>query len=94
MENNNKRIYITESLCYTPETNTILCINCTLIKKKKKKSCGTSSIPWEKRRRGGNRQQGAAVLAPAVLLMLCGFSQVPSLSVLVLIYTTWGREDA
>ena len=37
MENNNKRIYITESLCYTPETNTILCINCTLIKKKKKK---------------------------------------------------------
>ena len=92
MENNNKRIYITESLCYTPETNTILCINCTLIKKKK--SCGTSSIPWEKRRRGGNRQQGAAVLAPAVLLMLCGFSQVPSLSVLVLIYTTWGREDA
>ena len=26
--------------------------------------------------------------------MLCGFSQVPSLSELVLIYTTWGREDA
>ena len=37
MEKNNKRIYITESLCYTPETNTILCINCTLILKRKKK---------------------------------------------------------
>ena len=29
-------IYITESLCYTPETNTILKINYTSILKKKK----------------------------------------------------------
>ena len=30
-------IYITESLCYTPETNTILKINYTSILKKKRK---------------------------------------------------------
>ena len=37
---------------------------------------------------------GAGVLAPVMPLMLCVFSQVLSLSVLVLIYTAREREDA